>query len=192
MKRTIIALIFLFTPCLTFADSIVIFSTNTNNCLRFLPSRDPVNYVGRIDAMIFNDTTSQTEEQVQLLISTTPIRYFKKSGTRQIVEMTQAEKDQVEAQERTARINSARVSALRELLGIGSSYARDRAIVLLSKDEVNHIREWLTSFKVEVASATSLNDLKTRVGKLPAMPNRTSEQAKTALQNILSSGQADE
>lgn len=192
MKKIIIALVFLFAPCLTFADSIVIFSTNTNNCLRFIPSQDPSPYVGRIDAMIFNDTTSQTEEQVFVLLSNTPIRYFKKSGARQITEMTQAEKDQVNAELITLRLNSARSAAVREMIAIGSSYARDRAIVLLTKDEVNHLRQWITAFKVEVASATSLNDLKTRVGKLSAMPNRTIQQAKDSLLNIITSGQADE
>lgn len=67
----------------------------------------------------------------------------------------------------------------------------NRAIVLVSKDEINNIRQWLESFKAEVALASSLADLKTRVASLSSMPNRTSSQAKTAIINKLSDTDCD-
>lgn len=66
-----------------------------------------------------------------------------------------------------------------------------RAIVLVTVDEVNALRDWITSFKVAVAAASSLADLKVRVAALDAMPDRTEAQAKAAVVNKLNSGGAD-
>ena len=54
------------------------------------------------------------------------------------------------------------------------------------KDEFNHVRSWITDFKVEVAAATSLADLKSRVAALPNLPDRTLAQLKTAMTNRIS------
>jgi len=173
------------------ADSIVIYSTTTNRCLSYLPSQDPSFYQSRVDVMIFNDTTAQTETQVSVLVATTTIRYFKKIGNPQITEMNATEKAAVEADLKSNRIIGSRISAIAEMLTIGSQFARDRAIVIAIKDEINLIRQWLTSFKVEVSSSTSLADLKKRVSTLPNMPDRTTAQAKSALNDIITSGEAD-
>lgn len=66
-----------------------------------------------------------------------------------------------------------------------------RAILLTIFDENNNTRQWIQSFKAAVAASTSLADLKTRVAALPDMPDRTIAQAKTAVQNKISSGGAD-
>lgn len=66
-----------------------------------------------------------------------------------------------------------------------------RAIALVTLDELNNLRQWLASFKTEVAAATTLADLKTRVGTLPAMPDRTITQVKTAYKNKIDAGTAD-
>jgi len=66
-----------------------------------------------------------------------------------------------------------------------------RAIVAVLVDELNALRQWLASFKVEVAAATTLADLKTRVAGLPNMPNRTLAQAKTAILDRIDDGTAD-
>lgn len=60
-------------------------------------------------------------------------------------------------------------------------YRVDRAVVLVSMDEVNALRGWLTSFKAAVAASATLADLKTRVAALPALPDRTAAQAKAAV-----------
>lgn len=49
------------------------------------------------------------------------------------------------------------------------------------KDEFNILRGWITDFKVEVAAAANLGDLKTRIAALPDLPDRTLAQLKTAI-----------
>lgn len=50
------------------------------------------------------------------------------------------------------------------------------ALALLSLDELNGLRQWIAGFKIAVAAATSLADLKTRVAALPNTPDRTRRQ----------------
>lgn len=52
----------------------------------------------------------------------------------------------------------------------------ERAIVVTALNEINNLRQWIASFRAEVAAATSLADLKTRVAGLPNMPDRTKTQ----------------
>lgn len=66
-----------------------------------------------------------------------------------------------------------------------------RATAAVLIDELNLIRQWLVSFKAQVALASNLADLKTRVATLPNMPDRTLAQAKTAIENKLNSGTVD-
>lgn len=54
------------------------------------------------------------------------------------------------------------------------------------KDEFNAVRGWIADFKTEVAAASNLGDLKTRVAGLPDLPDRTLAQLKTAIQNRIS------
>lgn len=66
-----------------------------------------------------------------------------------------------------------------------------RALMLTAMDEINILREWLTSFKTQVAAASSLADLKTRIAGLPDTPDRTAVQLRTAITNKISGGAAD-
>lgn len=66
-----------------------------------------------------------------------------------------------------------------------------RAAADVLRDEVNILRAWLASFKTEVAAATTLADLKTRVAGLPATPARTLAQLKTAITNRINDGTVD-
>ena len=59
----------------------------------------------------------------------------------------------------------------------------DKGVALVILDELNIIREWIASNKVEVAASISLADFKTRIGTLPAMPDRTVDQLKIAVSN---------
>lgn len=54
------------------------------------------------------------------------------------------------------------------------------------KDELNNVRQWITDFKADVAAATNLADLKTRVAANPDLADRTLSQLKTAIQNRIS------
>lgn len=54
------------------------------------------------------------------------------------------------------------------------------------KDELNILRGWLVDYKAEVAAATSLPDLQSRVAALPDLADRTLLQVKTQVQNRIS------
>lgn len=62
-----------------------------------------------------------------------------------------------------------------------------KALATIMVDEINILRGWLASYKTEVAAASSLADLKTRVAALPNTPDRTNSQLKTALKNRVDS-----
>lgn len=62
-----------------------------------------------------------------------------------------------------------------------TSAQRDRALALVVMDEINLLRQWVTSFKAAVAAAATLADLKTRVAQLANLPDRTAVQAKAAV-----------
>jgi hypothetical protein len=66
-----------------------------------------------------------------------------------------------------------------------------RAVVSLTVDELNDLRDWISLFKAATASATSLADLKARVAALPNLPARTLQQARTAIVNKVEAGQVD-
>lgn len=67
-----------------------------------------------------------------------------------------------------------------------------RAFGLAALDEVNVTRQWLASFKAEVAAATNLADLKARVAGLPATPDRTKSQLMNAIRGKIDTGNADD
>ena len=60
-----------------------------------------------------------------------------------------------------------------------------RATILALIDELNTTRQWIASFKTEVAASTNLANLQSRVAALPSMPDRTAAQARTAIVNKL-------
>lgn len=66
-----------------------------------------------------------------------------------------------------------------------------RGLVLVLIDELNNLRGWIAAFKVQTAAATNLSNLQTRVAALPAMPNRTAQQARTAISGKITAGEAD-
>lgn len=66
-----------------------------------------------------------------------------------------------------------------------------RRIMIALADTLNEyefikLREWIRAFKVEVAAATSLADLKSRVAALPAMNDHTLSQLRTQIENRIS------
>lgn len=87
---------------------------------------------------------------------------------------------------------SNRNAAVNELLsGTNDRDKLIRAILMSLLDELNNRREWDAGMKAAVAASTSLADLKTRIATLPDAPDITVQQAKTAVQNKISSGSAD-
>ena len=66
-----------------------------------------------------------------------------------------------------------------------------RAVASVLVDEINALRDWITSFKAAVAAATSLANLQTRVAALADLPDRTLAQARTAITNKITGGTVD-
>ena len=67
-----------------------------------------------------------------------------------------------------------------------------RCMSNIIKDEINITRKWTRDFKIEVAAATNLADLKTRVATLPTLSDRTLAQFKSAMQTCIDNGDVDE
>ena len=84
-----------------------------------------------------------------------------------------------------------RLAASALLDALGGESALVRAVVLVLVDDVNDLRQWVTSFKAAVAAATTLADLKTRVAALANTPDRTAAQARAAVANRITGGGAD-
>ncbi len=66
-----------------------------------------------------------------------------------------------------------------------------RAAAGVLVDEINALRQWDMSLKAAVAAAVSLANLQSLVAALPSLPDRTLAQAKTAIQNKITTGAAD-
>ena len=97
---------------------------------------------------------------------------------------TQAEQDALDAA--AAAQQAAQLVAYKDRESTPTNWIRiERAAIELLVDENNALRQWLVDFKVQVAAASTLADLKTRVATLPNMPVRTAAQIKTALRNKL-------
>ncbi len=63
-----------------------------------------------------------------------------------------------------------------------------RAVAAMAIDEINTLREWIVAFQAQVALASTLADLKTRVAGLPNLPDRTLAQAKAAFISKVNNG----
>jgi len=119
-------------------------------------------------------------------------KYWKVSNN-SVLEMTQQEKDSIVAAEAAALLASSRTAAKSHLDGTADVALIDKAIVEGVVSQVaNPIRQWIVSFKAQVALSSSLADLKLRVATLPDMPDITFSQVKTYLKNKIDSGQLDQ
>ena len=105
--------------------------------------------------------------------------------------MTSPEKTAVNDAMATAQTLSIRTGAKAQLTGFSDSPLYQRAFADILKDEINILRGWTVSFKAEVAAATNLADLKTRVATLPTLNDRTLSQLKTAITNRIDDGGVD-
>lgn len=61
-----------------------------------------------------------------------------------------------------------------------------RAVVKLMVDELNFLRQWVTTFKSETAAATNLANFQSRIANnTPNLADRTYPQAKTAINDLI-------
>lgn len=85
----------------------------------------------------------------------------------------------------------ARTLAVVLLADPAGAYKLIRAVADAARDSDNVLRAWLAAFKVEVAAATNLADLKTRVAALPAMPAISNATLRIAITNRVNDGTVD-
>lgn len=170
---------------------IIRYDTGTNWAKQYIASQDPAPYVGRNDVLVFEDTTLQTVTELRTLLETVPVRYLIVIGNPQVREMTVQEKAAVDAAILAAQIAANRTGAINNITFGSPEFVLLRGILLLIMDELNILRDWVTRYKAQVAAATSLANLQTRVASLPDVPQRTNQQLRTAIIAIINNGQAD-
>lgn len=175
---------------------IVKYSTGStpNPVTDYLPNQEAGQFAGQSNVLVLNDSTSQNLSKwnaVRALVAAgIPIRYWKHvSG--EIQEMTSGEKTSVDAAIATANAAAVRLGAKNIIVGFDHTPLLERAFADVIKDEINIIRQWTVSYKAEVAAATSLANLQTRVAALPTLNDRTLAQLKTAINNRIDSGDVD-
>ena len=153
--------------------------------IQYDPSSTPVaNQVTLIDP---SGDTSQYSGQPNTLINPNvpggvAMKFLKVDGP-DVVEMSQGEKDSITAVETAAYIASTRTSSKSTLDDFGSPNLATQALALLVLNQVNILRGLWMAYKVEVAAATSLGDLQTRVAGMDDTPELTISQLKTAMKN---------
>jgi hypothetical protein len=140
---------------------------------QYLTSVNTQDYSSDPDAIINPDVSALTAVAV---------KYWKRSGDL-VLEMTAGEKDAVDAAAAAALTTSLRSVANDITDASDSDGVKWRALALMLLDELNSLRQWTVAFKGQVALATTLADLKTRVAGLSTLSDRTISQAKTAYSN---------
>jgi hypothetical protein len=108
-----------------------------------------------------------------------PTQYWKVNGGNVIVEMTQAEKDAVDAANLVLRRDAGVASQLDAVESIM------RATVLVLLDEFNAHAAKINAMLTAVDNAANLADLKTAYGAIADYPARTVAQIRAAIRNKL-------
>ncbi len=129
-------------------------------------------------------------DRVKLVMQSFPRKYIK--WTTEPVEKTAQEKSQADADEVAVSSATTRAGAKAQYIGFLITPLEQRAFADVVKDEINTLRQWTVSFKAEVAAATNLANLQSRVATLPTLNDRTLSQLKTALDNKIDGGGVDQ
>ena len=156
------------------ADSVTAYRTSVDT---------PV-YASNPDALINPD--------VAAVLGVEPLRYWKcdRPGNAAVA-MSGAEKSAVDAQDAAALDAAVRAGARNRHQGFVDQALFLRAFADIVKDEINILRQWDASFKVEVAAANNLANLKARVAGLPDLPDRNLAQLRAAIDARIDSGGVD-
>jgi len=118
-----------------------------------------------------------------------PTRYWI-VGTNPVQEMTQPQKDAVDAAI-VAAAKASEKSAASAAIDGNSGYEL-RALAQVVIDEINNLRQWDTDLKAAFANNSTLATIRTAVAALSNMPARTLAQAKTAYKNHIAGSGIDE
>lgn len=181
MRKLLFLILIFSTPA--YASEVVCFDVggNPQKALQYIKSVNTQEYLSRTDCVINPNLSS---------LSSVPLKYWKHSSGL-IIEMTSQEKIDFDNAQTASQTLSIRTRAKAQLTGFADSPLYQRAFADILKDEINILRGWTVNFKAEVAAASNLADLKTRVAGLPTLNDRTLSQLKIALQSRVDSGQVD-
>ena len=161
-----------------------IYSTLNNRVKSWITSSpiDPVYPVGPNEGALKDPNVSQ--------LAGVPLIYWKQAGGA-LEEMTQGEKDALDAEIAAAAIAAMRSGGITSLSDATPGGVLLRAFADITKDEINNLRQWIVLFKAQVALASNLANLQTRVATLPDMPDRTLVQLRNSIENRIDSGNVD-
>ena len=154
---------------------------------------DPGPFRDDTDVVFDPDLSLLAVEDPSLRIITSYIvesRYWKHSAGL-IEEYTQAEKDAQDAAEAAALDANVRAGAKQQLVGFSSNPVLLRALADVIKDEINVLRGNWVSYQAEVAAATNLANLQTRVAAMPSLPDRNLTQLRNAIDARVDDGTID-
>lgn len=171
--------------------SIVIFNTGNDRLIDFKTSVNAPDYEGRPDVLIFDNTTTPHEDTVKAFVNSHERKYLKVSGG-DVVEMSQVEKDVVDAEIEAAHDSVVRTQAKGLTDGFSDLPLLLRAVADIVKDEINLLRERDRDRSVDVAAATTLTNLKTLWAARASLTDRTLAQIKTAIKARIDSQTIDE
>lgn len=173
--------------------AIAILFDGSNRVTDFNINADTLEYLGRPNSIVFYDGNSDDTKRNSILhlLLNVPIKYLKVVAG-DLLEMDQTEKNAVDLALLTALDLEIRSRAKSSYDGFSDLPLALRAFASITVDEINILRQWITSFKTQVALATTLADLKTRVAGLPTVNDRTLSQLKTAIQSRIDDHSVDE
>lgn len=165
----------------------------SNRVIDFNINADTLDYLDRPNSIVFYDGNSDDQKRSSIinLLMNVPIKYLKVFAG-DLLEMDQTEKNAVDLALLTALDLEIRSRAKSSYDGFLDLPLALRAFASITVDEINILRQWITSFKTQVSLATTLADLKTRVAGLPTVNDRTLSQLKTAIQSRIDDHSVDE
>ncbi len=165
----------------------------SNRVTDFNINADTLDYLDRPNSIVFYDGNSDDQKRSSIinLLMNVPIKYLKVFAG-DLLEMDQTEKNAVDLALLTALDMEIRSRAKSSYDGFSDLPLALRAFASITVDEINILRQWITSFKTQVSLATTLADLKTRVAGLPTVNDRTLSQLKTAIQSRIDDHSVDE
>jgi len=158
---------------------------NTSKFDKYIASIDP----SQAGSNCFEIAEANTSSQ-RSLVASIPTKYLKIVNSL-AAEMTQAEKDAVDAALAAENVTTVRTGAKNKIVGFAIDQVILRALADVIKDEINIMRQRDRDRSADVAAAVSLADLKTRWALRSSLDDRTLAQLKTAINNKIDSGSVD-
>lgn len=146
-----------------------------------IPSADTVQYIGQPNVLINPDLSNVQGVAPQ----------YWKHVLGEILPMTSQERTDYDAAVALSVTLSVRTAGKDLLDSQSDAGIILRSVLDICLDEINALRGWITDYKADVAAATSLADLKTRVAANPDLPNRTLVQLRNAVKSRIDSGSLD-